>query len=142
MTEHGSDAATILLVADDDSTRPVLTRSLHAWGYRVLRAFDEQDALERTQGGRERADLILVNLVRVPLEEALSAALRIRTNAQQGRETPIVLMPGDFGDELAGQQSYRGNNACVLYLEDTEELSWLMTRLLAARAPAPAARAV
>ena len=68
MTNHGSDAATILLVADDDSTRPVLTRYLRASGYRVLRALDEQDALDRTQGGRERADLILVNLVAVPLE--------------------------------------------------------------------------
>jgi DNA-binding response OmpR family regulator len=61
--EHGAQPI-ILLIEDDDETRPILRRNLQKDGYRVLLALDEADALDRLAGDAQvRADLILIDLV-------------------------------------------------------------------------------
>ena len=61
MNDGPKKRPTIFLLEEDDETRRPLVSNLHAYGYRVVVAVDEEDALERV-GGVD-ADLLLVNLV-------------------------------------------------------------------------------
>lgn len=53
---------TIFLLEEDDDTRQPLVSNLRSHGYRVFTALDEEDALQRVEGGRFPSDLILVYL--------------------------------------------------------------------------------
>jgi DNA-binding response OmpR family regulator len=63
MDEQNRDQPVILLVEEDDETRPLLRKNLQKDGYRLLLAVDEADALDRLDDRQMRADLILINLV-------------------------------------------------------------------------------
>ena len=70
MNKGQSEQPTIFLIEEDDETRRPLVSNLRGYGYRVIVAVDEADALERV-GGVE-ADLMLVNLVGKTAEEVLA----------------------------------------------------------------------
>ena len=55
------DAATILLVDDEDAVQKLLTFPLEREGFRVLQARDVEDALRRFGG--ERVDLVVLDLM-------------------------------------------------------------------------------
>lgn len=130
-TEDGDDkAATILLVEEDDDTRPVLKRNLIREGYHVIVALDVEDALERTRDGAARANLLLVNVVDVPVDDALESARLIHMSAGYDGETPIVVIAEKYGPELEGLDVTVGDNEYVTYMEDAEQLHNLLARLV------------
>jgi CheY-like chemotaxis protein len=119
---------TILLVEEDDETRPLLKRNLEKDGHRVLLALDEEDARERVRGGRVDADLILVNLVGVQPDEALHAGRLIRQDAEL--DVPLVIMAEKYGKELEGTDVNVSGNDWITYLEEHDQLKNLLARLL------------
>ncbi|MCA1631185.1 MAG: hypothetical protein LC774_12760 [Acidobacteria bacterium] len=79
--------STIFLLEEDDDTRGVLVKNLIGYGYRVVVALDEEDALERVGSGYVQADLVLVNLVGKSVEYSLSIGRRVRTHAKYDGHT-------------------------------------------------------
>ncbi|HVF56278.1 MAG TPA: hypothetical protein VM934_09015 [Pyrinomonadaceae bacterium] len=134
MTDSTGDergrAATILLIEEDDDTRPILKRNLTGKGYHVIVAIDEEDAFERTRDGAGRADLILLNVVGVSTDAAVEAARRIREHAKYDGHTPIIVMAERYGPSLEGRDVPVGENEYVTYLEDSEQLHRLLAQLL------------
>src|SRR5687768_13489188 len=116
-TEPGT-RATIFLLEEDDDTRPVLKENLKRYGYRVIIALDEADALERVGGGAVQADLVLVNLVGKSPEEALQVGRRVREHAKYDGHTPLVVMAEKYGTDLEGTDVNVGGNDWITYLED------------------------
>jgi CheY-like chemotaxis protein len=122
---------TIFLLEEDDDTRPVLKRNLQSYGYHVVVALDEEDALERMSGGVE-ADLILVDTVGVSPDDALNSGRRIRQYAKQNGHTPLVVMAEKYGADVEGTDVNVGKNDWITYLEDPGQLKNLLARLISA----------
>jgi DNA-binding response OmpR family regulator len=125
---------TIFLVEEDDDTRPILKRNLREQGYHVIVALDEEDALERVEGGRTDYRLLLVNVVGAQPEEALESARRIHRLAEMDSKTPIVVMAEKYGKEMAGKDVEVDENEYITYPEDGAQLHDLLARLVL---PAP-----
>ncbi|PYS51632.1 MAG: hypothetical protein DMF68_03860 [Acidobacteria bacterium] len=121
---------TILLVEEDDETRPLLKHNLQTYGYRTIVALSEEDALERVGGEQFTADLILVNLIGKSPEEALDTGRRIREHAKYDGQTPLVVMPEKFPQDYEGRDENVGANDWVCYFEDSEQLQRLLSRLI------------
>lgn len=122
---------TIFLIEEDNETRPLLKQNLQRYGYRVIVALDEADALERVEGGQLQADLVLINLVGKSPEEALNIGRRIREHAKYDGHTPLVAMAEKYGKDLEGTDVNAGGNDWITYPEDTGQLRNLIDRLLA-----------
>ena len=122
---------TILLVEEDDETRPVLRANLQTHGYRVLLALDEEDAIDRVSGGgAAAADLVLVDLVGKAPEAALAAGRRIREHAKNDGHTPLVAIAEKYGRDLEGTDLNVSGNDWITYPEDHDQLQNLLARLL------------
>lgn len=122
----------ILLIEEDDETRPILRRNLQEDGYRVLLALDESDALDRLAGdGQVRADLILINLVGKTPAEVLQTGQRIRERGKYDSTTPLVVLAEKYGADLEGTDVEVGGNDWITYPEDAEQLHRLLARLTA-----------
>jgi DNA-binding response OmpR family regulator len=122
--------ATIFLVEEDDETRRLLRKALQTYGYRVIIALDEEDALERVGDGHAPADLVIINLVGKPPEEVLKAGRRIREHAKYDGRTPLVVMAEKYGQDLEGTDVNVGGNDWITYPEDADQLRNLLARLL------------
>ena len=122
--------ATIFLVEEDDDTRPLLRKNLQRYGYRVILALDEEDALERVGGGQVHADLVLINLVGKSTEDVLQTGRRIRKHAKYDGHTPLIVMAEKYGEDLEGTDVKVGENDWITYPEDAEQLENLLARLL------------
>jgi DNA-binding response OmpR family regulator len=122
--------ATIFLVEEDDETRPLLRTNLQRYGYRVIVALDEEDALERVGDGHIQADVVLMNLVGKSPEDALHIGRRIREHAKFDGHTPLVVMAEKYGEDLEGTDVNVSGNDWITYLEDAEQLQNLLARLL------------
>ncbi len=121
---------TILLIEEDDQTRPLLKRSLERQGYHVVVALDEVDAVERVSGTGLRPDLILLDIVGVSVEAALDSARLVRHSAEMDGHIPIIVMAEEYGAYLEGQDVQTGEKEYVTYLEDHAQLLRLLKRLL------------
>ena len=130
MTIEQGKQATIFLVEEDDETRPLLRGNLQSYGYRVIVALDEEDALERVGGGHVQADLVLVNLVGKSPEEVLNIGRRIREHAKYDGHTPLVVMAEKYGEDLEGTDVNVSGNDWITYPEDAEQVRELLARLL------------
>jgi len=135
MSQRFEKQPTIFLVEEDDDTRPILKRNLREQGYHVIIALDEEDALERVEGGRTVYGLLLVNVVGVQPEEALESARRIHRRAEMDSKTPIVVIAEKYGKEMEGKDVEVDENEFVTYPEDGAQLHELIARLIP---PAPA----
>lgn len=121
---------TIFLIEEDDETRRILVRNLQAYGYHVIVALDEADALERVGGGGVAADLVLVNLVRKPVEQLLSVGRRVRAHARHDGHTPLVVMPEIYGGDVEGTDVNVEGNDWICYRGDEyDQLKNLLRRL-------------
>ena len=130
MSNELGSQPTIFLVEEDDDTRPILRRNLQDYGYRVLLAVDEENALERLgDGGLTRADLFLVNLVGKTPAEALQVGRRIRERGKYDGHTPLVVMAEKYGADVEGTDANVGDNDWVTYLEEPDQLKNLLRRL-------------
>jgi CheY-like chemotaxis protein len=120
---------TIFLIEEDDETRRILVKNLQAYGYRVIVALDEADALERADGG-VAADLVLVNLVRKPVEQLLSVGRRVRAHARYDGHAPLVVMPEIYGRDVEGTDVNVEGNDWICYRGDEyDQLKDLLRRL-------------
>ena len=127
--------ATIFLIEEDDETRRPLVKNLQRYGYRVIVALDEADALERVDSGYVHADLVLVNLVGKSVEYTLSIGRRVRAHAKYDGRTPLVVMPEVYGKDVEGTDVNVEGNDWILYLgEEYDQLKNLLARLTAREA--------
>jgi DNA-binding response OmpR family regulator len=130
MNSEQGKQPTIFLIEEDHTTRGVLMQNLRREGYRVIVALDEEDALERVSGGNVHADLVLVNLVGKPLEEALRIGRRVREHAQYDGHTPLVVMPEKYNKDVEGTDVNVEGNDWIHYLgEEPGQLKNLLARL-------------
>jgi DNA-binding response OmpR family regulator len=129
MNETQNTAPTILMVEPDDDVRPLLRNNLHRQGYRAIVTLDEEDAIARARGDRDRPDLILINQYRLPLDKVISIARRIRQVAGLPSGTPIIIMAERYGEDMEGKDVKVGESEYVTYLEDGEQLMNLLQRL-------------
>ena len=129
MNKGLSTMATILLIEEDDDARPVIRHNLRRAGYDVLVAVDEASARDWLEAGQARADLILVNLVGKPTEEAFAAARRVKRLTALDGSTPVVVIAEKYGDGLEGTDVRAGEGEWVTYMEDSTQLHELISRL-------------
>jgi len=124
MNRKDGHGLSILVVEDVHETRDGIEKLLHADGYRVALARDEEDAAESAQ--RQRPDLILVSLAGLQSEVVVTAR-RIRERAGIGNIPVVVFCIGDIneGDEIA-----IGENMHVTRPDNFNQLRSLLTRLL------------
>ena len=131
MCAEQSKQPTIFLIEEDEVTRRPLVSNLRGYGYRVIVAVDEEDALERVGGGGVDADLVLVNLVGKTAGETLSLGRRVRKHARYDGHTPLVVMPERYGKDVEGTEVNVEGNDWVFYLgEEPDQLRNLLARLL------------
>ncbi len=117
------------MVEPDDDVRPLLRNNLHRQGYREIVTLDEEDAIARARCDGDCPDLILINQYRLPLDQVISIARRIRQVAGLPSSTPIVVMAERYGEDMEGKDVKVGESEYVTYLEDGEQLMNLLQRL-------------
>jgi PleD family two-component response regulator len=120
---------TILMIELDDDTRPLLKQNLRNWGYCVIEALQEEDAIAMARGVRDLPKLILLNQVKLSIDEFNNMGRRIRQGAELSRSTPIVVMAERYGEDMEGKDVKVGESEYVTYLEDGEQLMNLLHRL-------------
>jgi DNA-binding response OmpR family regulator len=130
MTNHNAGQRSILLIEEDDDTRPILKQNLQRHGYHILLALNEEDALERVGEGITRADLVLIDLVGKTTDEVLTIGRHIREHAKYDGHTPLVVMAEKYGTEVEGTDVNVSDNDWVTYLEDHDQLKNLLARLM------------
>jgi two-component system, OmpR family, KDP operon response regulator KdpE len=111
-----SDAATILVVEDDEETRHAVVRELTARGYRTEEASDGATALERWE--QRRPDLVLLDLG-LPDIDGLQLVRRIRNDAT----TPIVILSGRYEEREKVEALERGADDYVTKPFGVDELN-------------------
>lgn len=134
MRETPNTSPTIFLVEEDNHARASLSKSLRGLGYRLLVAADVQDAFEWMSGTTYiHADLLLINLLGKPPEEALTIARRLREHSKYDGHTPIVVMPEHVPENLQGTDEQVNELDWVCYYEDVNQLTRLLARLFNSR---------
>jgi len=103
MIEKKDAPLTILIIELDDDTRPLLKHNLRSKGYRVIEALEEEDAIALARGERDRPDLILLNQVKLSIDEFLNMGRRIRQGAELPSSTPIVVTAERYGADMEGR---------------------------------------
>jgi DNA-binding response OmpR family regulator len=122
---------TIFLVEEDNNARPNLTRNLRKLGYRLLVAANLEDAREWVSAeGHIHADLVLLDLIGKTPEEAVRLGRELRTHARYDGHTPLVVMPESVPEELEGTDVSVSGYDWISYLEDSDQLSRLLKRLV------------
>ncbi|MBD1909159.1 MULTISPECIES: hypothetical protein [unclassified Leptolyngbya] len=126
MIEDALIQPTILLVEPDDKVRPSLMDNLHSWGYTLIVALSETDAMQRVQGKGEPFDLLLMNQVGHSVAELVAIGRDICQHAGLPPSIPVVVMAECYGDDLEGQDVQMGDYEYVAYLEDGQQLKELL----------------
>jgi DNA-binding response OmpR family regulator len=92
-----ANAATILLVDDEESVQKLLTYPLEREGYRVVQARDGEEALERFDA--DGVDLIVLDLM-LPKVDGLEVCRRVRATSS----VPIIMLTArdDEVDKVLG----------------------------------------
>jgi len=129
MSEKKDTPPTILIIELDDDTRPLLKHNLRSKGYRVIEALEEEDAIALARGDRDRPDLILLNQVKLSIDEFLNMGRRIRQGAELPSSTPVVVTAERYGADMEGKDVKVGESDYVTYLEDAQQLMNLLHRL-------------
>ena len=130
MSRDHNAAPIILLIEEDDHTRPILRQNLINDGFHIRLALDEEDALDRVGGNNLQADLILINLIGKTPEEVLTIGRRIREHAKYDGQMPLVVMAEKYSKEQEGTDVNVAGNDWITYLEEHDQLANLLQRLL------------
>lgn len=119
---------TIFLIEEDHQTRGPLVSNLRSYGYRVVVAVDQENALERV--GVVEADLLLVNLVGKTADEVLKVGRLVRQHSKYNGRTSLVVMPEKYDKALEDTEVNVGGSEWVFYLgEEPDRLRDLLARL-------------
>jgi DNA-binding response OmpR family regulator len=86
------DAATILIVDDDEGVTQTFARMLRLEGYEVRTAMNAESGLKEAE--KSRPDAIILDL-RMPLLDGLGFLRRLRAHDAQ-RTTPVAIVTGDY----------------------------------------------
>ncbi|BCL36351.1 hypothetical protein [Nostoc sp. MS1] len=129
MNQLRTTSPCIFVVESDDDVRAVLKYNLQNCGYEVIMALDEDDAIQRTQRGRDRFDLILLNQFGKSINEMIVFGQQIRRNTELNSRTPIIIMAEKYGEDMEGQNIQVGDHDYVTYLEDGQQLKNILYRL-------------
>ena len=130
MNDGLKEQPTIFLIEEDEETRRPLVSNLRGYGYRVVVAVDEGDALERIGGGGIDAKIFLVNLVGKTAEEGLAVGRRVRQHSKYNGRTSLVIMPEKYDKALEDTEVNVGGSEWVFYLgEEPDRLRDLLARL-------------
>jgi DNA-binding response OmpR family regulator len=135
MSKKQDTPPTILLIEHEDETRALLKYNLRNRGYRVIVALDEEDAIERTRDGHECPDLILLNQIKLTIDEFINMGRRICQDAGFRSGTPIVVMADRYGEDMEGKDVRVSDSEYVTYLEDGEQLMNLLHRICPVSTP-------
>lgn len=131
MNTEMKNQPTIFLIEEDDETRRPLMQNLSRYGYRVIVALDEEDALERVGAGYIQADLMIINLVGKSVDELLNAGRNICKHAKYDGHTPLIVMPEKYNKDVEGTEVNTDGNDWIFYLgEEHDQLLNLLRRLL------------
>jgi DNA-binding response OmpR family regulator len=123
--------STIFFVEEDDDARPMLTRELRKFGYRLLVSADLEDAREWvSSNGHIQADLVLINLVGKTPEEAMRVGRELRGHAKYTEQTPLVVIPEKVAEGLKGTNVNVSGNDWICYYDDSGQLQTLLGRLI------------
>ncbi len=125
MTNLDKSASLILVVEDVEETRDGIEELLHADGYRVDPARNEEDAVARAQ--RQRPDLILVSLGG-PEFDVIATARRIRERAGLTEDVPVVVFCITTIPE--GAEVEIGKNVYATRPDNFNQLRGFLSRLL------------
>ena len=129
MSEKQNTPPTILLIEQDDETRPLLMYNLRSQGFRAIVVLEEEDAIKRMTGKNACPDVILLNQVKLSIDEFINMGRRIRRAAGFPCRTPIVVMAERFGVDMEGKDVLVGESEYVTYPEDAQQLMNLLHRL-------------
>lgn len=130
MNQINDKQLAILLIEQDDETRPLLKQNLRTLGYLVITELDEIGAVERVRGSQIKPSLILINQVDQVVDGCLSMGKRIRRDANLPNGTPVVIYADEFELALQGKDVQVGDYEYVTYPEDGEQLFNLIGRVL------------
>lgn len=128
MSDLLQTSPTILLVEPDDQVRPTLKQSLQRWGYRVIVALDNEDAVERVKPDGMQIDAILINQLEHTIEQLIDIGQFIRQTSKSTHSC-IVILADRYGSDLEGHDVQLGEREYVTYLEDGQQLKDLLYRL-------------
>jgi PleD family two-component response regulator len=129
MNEKKDAPPTILMFELDDDVRPLLKQNLQSQGYRVIEALQEEDAIALARGVRDRPKLILLNQVKLTIDEFTNMGRRIRQGSELPSSTPVVVMAERYSEDMEGKDVKVGESEYVTYLEDGEQLINLLHHL-------------
>ena len=119
---------TVFLIDEDNDSRLLLRENLKDEDFNVSLAIDEEDALDRAGGGCLKADLVIINLLKKSPDEVLKIGKNIRRAGNI--DAPLVIIANKYGEDLEGTNARFGENEYITYLEDGEQLSDLIDRLI------------
>jgi CheY-like chemotaxis protein len=122
-------APCIFVLEPDDDVRPALKHNLQHWGYNVVMAIDEEDAIQRIQARQNHFDLILLIQSNRSLDEMMAIGQQIRQSTERDSQTPIVVLAERYGADLEGQDIQVGDHEYVTYLEDGEQLKRILQQV-------------
>ena len=118
---------TIFLLENDDDTRPIFKKVLEDNGYNVLLAVDEEDALQKTNDGFIKSDLLIINLLGKSEEEMVDFGNLLREKGKPN--IPFVVVAAKYGEELEGTIKQAGEKAYIVYMGEGDELLDLLSNL-------------
>lgn len=122
-------APCIFVLESDDNVRPALKHNLQHWGYQVIMAIDEEDAIQRLRGGQTHFDLIVLNQNNQSIDEMMAIGQQIRQATELDSQIPVLVMAERYGADLEGQNIQVGDNEYVTYLEDGEQLKRILQQV-------------
>ncbi|HEX8265809.1 MAG TPA: hypothetical protein VF596_10410 [Pyrinomonadaceae bacterium] len=100
---------------------------LQDYGYNVLVAVDEEDALQRVNDGFVKSDLLMVNLLGKSEAEMVEFGNLLREKGKTN--IPLVVVAAKYDEELEGTINQAGENAYIVYLGEGDELFNLLSSL-------------
>lgn len=124
----------VLIVDDDESVRDLLEFVLHKEGFRVEKAMDGQEALDKIE--KNKPDLILLDIM-LPLFGGFEVLRRLQMG--ETAHIPIVVITGRYTDRSTSEMIRQESNV-VEFLEKPlkpPQLASILHKTLKTRPPAP-----
>ncbi len=129
MKQPSQTSRWIFVFEPDNDARAALKDNLRTWGYAVVMALDQADAIERVQQSPQCFDLILLNQCDISIADCLALGNQIRQAANFDSHIPILILAEQYGEEQEGQDVQLGDHEYLSYLQDGEQLKRILQRL-------------
>ena len=121
---------TILLLEEDNDTRGLLVENLRCLNYHVLVAVNKENIIDWVQNAVEAPDVLLVNQVKISIEEYLVMIRNLYSQTMLSPDTPTAILAEQYPNYLVGTEKQVDDNIFIVYLENAQQLFDLLDRLL------------